>query len=124
MYTVFLVDDDEIILDELVRIVPWMDNGFEVVGSESFKLTPNNIQEFKDILEDRKDIEVDITSATTNLNEIKADVENEVANLDENKNDESNEVKKEEKVEEDKKIRLLKNKKWAIPHIEDGPKKI
>lgn len=80
------------------------DDGFKInkTESESFKLTPNNIQEFADILEDRKDIEVDITSATTNLNEIKADVENEVANLDENKNDESNEVKNEEKVEEDK----------------------
>lgn len=80
------------------------DDGFIInkTESESFKLTPNNIQEFVDILEDRKDIEVDITRATTNLNEIKADVENEVANLDENKNDESNVVKNEEKVEEDK----------------------
>lgn len=35
MYNVFLVDDDEIILDELIRIVPWMDNGFEVKGSDT-----------------------------------------------------------------------------------------
>ena len=56
------------------------DDGFEInkIESESFKLTPNNIQEFADILEDRKDIEVDIASAATNLNEIKTDANNEV----------------------------------------------
>ena len=35
MYKVFLVDDDELILKEIVSSVPWMDNGFEVVGYES-----------------------------------------------------------------------------------------
>ncbi len=35
MYKVFLVDDDELILKEIVNTVPWMDNGFEVVGFES-----------------------------------------------------------------------------------------
>ncbi|MBQ7564978.1 MAG: response regulator [Lachnospiraceae bacterium] len=35
MYKVFLVDDDALILDELIRIVPWEDNGFEVAGSET-----------------------------------------------------------------------------------------
>ncbi len=32
MYTAFLIDDDELILEELASIVPWMDNGFEVIG--------------------------------------------------------------------------------------------
>ncbi len=35
MYKVFLVDDDELILKEIVKTVPWMDNGFEVVGYDS-----------------------------------------------------------------------------------------
>ena len=32
MYKVFLVDDDNIILEELKERVPWMENGFEVVA--------------------------------------------------------------------------------------------
>ena len=32
MYKVYLVDDDNIILEELESRVPWMENGFEVVG--------------------------------------------------------------------------------------------
>ena len=32
MYTVYLVDDDSIILEELESRVPWMENGFEVTG--------------------------------------------------------------------------------------------
>ena len=35
MYQVFLVDDDELILKEITEAVPWMDNGFEVVGFDS-----------------------------------------------------------------------------------------
>lgn len=35
MYTVFLVDDDTLILDELVETILWQDNGFEVVGRET-----------------------------------------------------------------------------------------
>ncbi|MFA9466261.1 MAG: response regulator [Velocimicrobium sp.] len=35
MYKVFLVDDDELILNEIVKTVPWMDNGFEVIGFEN-----------------------------------------------------------------------------------------
>lgn len=33
MYQVYIVDDDEIILDEIVNSVPWLDNGYEVIGS-------------------------------------------------------------------------------------------
>ena len=33
MYKVYLVDDDSIILEELTTRVPWLENGFEVVGS-------------------------------------------------------------------------------------------
>ncbi len=32
MYKVFVVDDDPLILDEIVNTVPWLDNGFEVIG--------------------------------------------------------------------------------------------
>lgn len=33
MYKVYVVDDDPVILDEIVNTVPWLDNGFEIVGS-------------------------------------------------------------------------------------------
>ena len=80
------------------------DDGFKLnkTENENLKLTPNNIQEFKDILDTRKEIETDIASAGANLNEIKTDVENEISALSESKNDTNNEVKNEEKVEEDK----------------------
>lgn len=32
MYTAYLVDDEELILDEFIRTIPWMDNGFEIIG--------------------------------------------------------------------------------------------
>ena len=32
MYTAFLVDDDSLILEEMTNFIPWMDNGFEVMG--------------------------------------------------------------------------------------------
>lgn len=35
MYKVFLVDDEEVIVNQIANIVPWMDNGFEVVGLET-----------------------------------------------------------------------------------------
>ena len=35
MYSVYLVDDDTLILEELINMVPWLDNGFEVVGSQT-----------------------------------------------------------------------------------------
>lgn len=35
MYQAYLVDDDEIILEELVRQIPWLDNGFAVAGYSS-----------------------------------------------------------------------------------------
>ena len=35
MFSVFLVDDDALILEELVNTIPWPENGFEVVGSET-----------------------------------------------------------------------------------------
>ena len=37
MYKAFLVDDDSLILNEMIEFIPWMDNGFEVVG---FSLNP------------------------------------------------------------------------------------
>ncbi len=35
MFSVYLVDDDMLILEELIDIIPWMDNGFEVAGSST-----------------------------------------------------------------------------------------
>lgn len=35
MFTAFLVDDDSLILSEMIKFIPWMDNGFEVIGSDS-----------------------------------------------------------------------------------------
>ena len=32
MYKVFLVDDDELILEEMIDRVPWLDNAFEEIG--------------------------------------------------------------------------------------------
>ncbi len=35
MHTVYVVDDDHLILDEIVNTIPWLDNGFEVIGSST-----------------------------------------------------------------------------------------
>lgn len=32
MYSVYLVDDEKLVLEKLTNTVPWLDNGFEVVG--------------------------------------------------------------------------------------------
>jgi YesN/AraC family two-component response regulator len=32
MYSVYLVDDEKLVLEKLTKTVPWLDNGFEVVG--------------------------------------------------------------------------------------------
>lgn len=35
MYKVFLVDDEDLIVKQIADTVPWMDNGFEVIGVET-----------------------------------------------------------------------------------------
>lgn len=35
MYRVYLVDDDELILDDMIAITPWMEAGFEVCGKNT-----------------------------------------------------------------------------------------
>lgn len=35
MYKVFLVDDEELIVRQIADTVPWLDNGFEVIGVET-----------------------------------------------------------------------------------------
>ncbi len=35
MFNVYLVDDDALILEELIEVVPWLDNGFMVAGSQT-----------------------------------------------------------------------------------------
>ena len=50
MYRVYLVDDDALILEELINTVPWLDNGFEVVGHET---DPRRaVEEIKDLWPD------------------------------------------------------------------------
>lgn len=39
MFSVYLVDDDTLILEELINMVPWLDNGFEVVGNQTNPVT-------------------------------------------------------------------------------------
>ena len=39
MYTAFLVDDNALILEEMALSVPWMENGFEVIGRCSDPVT-------------------------------------------------------------------------------------
>lgn len=51
MYLVYVVDDDELILEEIVETVPWMDNGFEVTGYSS-----NPHTALEQILELRPDV--------------------------------------------------------------------
>ena len=35
MYKVFLVDDEELIIKQMASTIPWMDNGFEIIGIET-----------------------------------------------------------------------------------------
>lgn len=51
MYKVFLVDDEELILKQIAVSVPWMDNGFEVIGTET-----NSNRAVERILELRPDV--------------------------------------------------------------------
>ncbi len=45
MFSVYIVDDDIIILEELINSIPWLDNGFEVIGSHtSSVLAVNDIK--------------------------------------------------------------------------------
>lgn len=50
MYRVYLVDDEKLILEELVEMVPWLDNGFEVAGSNNNPLKA--IEEIKKLRPD------------------------------------------------------------------------
>ena len=48
MYSVYIVDDDTLILEEMLNTFPWLDNGFEVVGSNINPLEAlNEITELK-----------------------------------------------------------------------------
>ena len=51
MFQVFLVDDEELIMKEIEASVPWMDNGFEVIGIES-----NSKSAVEKVLELRPDV--------------------------------------------------------------------
>ena len=48
MFKVFIVDDDELIVNQIASDVPWMDNGFEVIGTETNpKKAVERVQELK-----------------------------------------------------------------------------
>ncbi|MCQ2524325.1 MAG: response regulator [Lachnospiraceae bacterium] len=51
MWKVFLVDDEEIILNQIEQAVPWMDNGFEVIGRDT-----NPGRAVKQVLELKPDV--------------------------------------------------------------------
>ncbi|MCR5155643.1 MAG: response regulator [Butyrivibrio sp.] len=53
MFSVYLVDDDTLILEELIDIIPWMDNGFEVIGNQTDPQAA-----FSEILELKPDVVV------------------------------------------------------------------
>jgi len=38
MFSVYVVDDDTMILDDIVQNIPWIDNGFQVIGHSTFPL--------------------------------------------------------------------------------------
>lgn len=50
MYKVYVVDDDKLLLDEIVTTVPWMDNGFTVVGYSTSPMTA--ITEIQELVPD------------------------------------------------------------------------
>ena len=39
MYQAYVVDDDKIILEAIIKTIPWMDNGFEVIGYSTNPMT-------------------------------------------------------------------------------------
>lgn len=51
MWKVFLVDDEEIILNQIEQTVPWMDNGFEVIGMDT-----NPVRAVSKVLELKPDV--------------------------------------------------------------------
>jgi len=51
MFSVYIIDDDNLIIDSLVQSIPWMDNGFEVIGSNT-----NPKQALNEILYLRPDV--------------------------------------------------------------------
>ena len=51
MYKVFLVDDEELIVRQIADSVPWMDNGFEVIGIET-----NPMRSVERVLELKPDV--------------------------------------------------------------------
>ncbi|MDR2931962.1 MAG: response regulator [Oscillospiraceae bacterium] len=49
--TVYLVDDERIILEDLVRSIPWLENGFQVIGYNT-----NPLVAFAEIVEKKPDV--------------------------------------------------------------------
>ena len=39
MYSVYLVDDENLMVQDLIRSIPWLENGFEVIGSNTNAIT-------------------------------------------------------------------------------------
>jgi len=51
MYTVYIVDDEKLVVDDLINSMPWLENGFEVIGSNA-----NSITAIKEITELKPDV--------------------------------------------------------------------
>jgi len=39
MYGIYIVDDEKLVVDDLINSMPWLENGFEVVGSNTNSVT-------------------------------------------------------------------------------------
>lgn len=51
MLSVYLIDDEKLILNEIIDMVPWLDNGFEVIGSNT-----DPEKAFEEIMELKPDV--------------------------------------------------------------------
>lgn len=51
LFNVYLVDDERIILEDLVRSIPWLENGFEVIGYNT-----NSLAALSEIIEKKPEV--------------------------------------------------------------------
>ena len=51
MYSVYIVDDEKLVVDDLINSMPWLENGFEVVGSNT-----NSVTAVKEISDKNPDV--------------------------------------------------------------------
>jgi len=51
MYSVYIIDDEKLVVDDLINSLPWLENGFEVIGFET-----NSIKAIEEITEKNPDV--------------------------------------------------------------------